>query len=130
MVRRFMVAGVVAFALLASGCSSTKTTTTPSATPSSSASSSSSEATTTGSENPLDTDKCSDLTSANLEMAIASTTEDAQKQADVFDKYNPPPDVQEAIDHFVSTKGPQFDDPQYTEYDKRITDWVHQECPT
>lgn len=131
MVQRFMLAGVIAFALLASGCSTTKTTiVTPTAKPSSSASAaSSSEETTTGSENPLDSDKCSDLTTANLEMAIASTTEDAQKQADLFDKYNPPADVQEAIDHFVSTKGPQLDDPQYTEYDKRITDWVHQECP-
>jgi hypothetical protein len=69
------------------------------------------------------------LTGANLDLALASTKEDAQKEADIFAKYNPPADVQEDIDYFVSTNGPQLADPKYTEYDKRITAWVKAVCP-
>jgi hypothetical protein len=139
-VNRWMLAGVVTAALLASGCSSGKVTViTPSAKPTSSSASTStetSEASETSEEEtstepgaPEDADKCTDLTGANLDLALASTTEDAKKQADIFAKYDPPGPVQEAIDHFVETKGPQLDDPKYDEYDKRITDWVKQECP-
>lgn len=136
---RWVLAVVAAFVLLASGCGSkAPTVVTPTAkpsSPSSSAETSSQEPTSaesTQAEAPqatLDPDSCVELTSANLDLAVAKNAADAQKAADKFGKYNPPAPVQEAIDHFVGTKGIQPGDPDFDEFNKRIDDWVKQVCP-
>ncbi len=133
---RWILAVVAAFVLLASGCGSkAPTVVTPTAKPSSSAETSSKKPTSeesTQAEAPqatLDPDSCVELTSANLDLAVAKNAADAQKAADKFGKYNPPASVQEAIDHFVGTKGAQSDDPDFEQFNKRIDDWVKQVCP-
>ena len=83
----------------------------------------------TGPQQTLNQSSCTDLTGANLELAIATTAGDAKRAADVFAKYHPPSDVQEAVDHFVSTKGAQPDDPEFAEDNRRIDDWVKAVCP-
>ena len=130
---RLSCAAVAVSALLASGCSGNEPTTTH--TP----------ATTTAPDAPvpstvpskeaaaplptLDPDACVDVTAANLDLAVANNSEDAQRQADVFGRYDPPASVQEAIDHFVETGGVQYDDPDYDEYNGRIDAWVKAVCP-
>ena len=132
---RWMLAVVAAFVLLASGCGSkTPSIPTPTAEPSSSAEKSSEAPSSdaTQAEAPqqtLDPNSCVEVTSANLDLAVANNAADAQKAADKFGKYNPPASVQEAIDHFVQTKGVQFDDPKFDEFNKRIDDWVKAVCP-
>jgi hypothetical protein len=136
MVQRWVVAGVMALALVASGCSKpTVVTVTHSSSPSASTSSSptSSASATTEADAPqatLEPQDCVDVTQANLDLATANNAADAQKAADVFARFSPPPPVQEAIDHFVETGGPQvFDDDKYQEYNDRIDEWVKQVCP-
>lgn len=136
MSHRRIVAVVAAFALLLSGCggsnvTSNSPTAKSSAETSSSDKSTSEEHTSTEAEpqETLDHSACTDVTGANLDLAVANTAEDAQKAADIFAKYNPPPDVQEAIDHFVGTEGAQFDDPDYGKFNSRIDDWLKGICP-
>lgn len=87
------------------------------------------EPTATGPQQTLNQSACTDLTGANLELAIATTAGDAKRAADVFAKYDPPSDVQQAVDHFVSTNGAQSDDPDSAGYNRRIDDWVKAVCP-
>jgi hypothetical protein len=136
MSHRWIVTVVAASALLLAGCGGSKPTTNSPSSASSSDKSSSAESTTAEAsapeaapQAPLDPSGCTDVTGANLDLAVAKNTEDAKKAADIFAKYNPPPDVQEAIDHFVSTEGAQFDDPDYQEFNTRIDEWVKAVCP-
>lgn len=135
MSHRWIVAIVATVALLLSGCGGKVTVTTPtpksSSEKSTSQESTSEDETSTGAEpqETLDPSACTDVTGANLDLAVATSAEDAQKAADVFAKYNPPPDVQEAIDHFVQTEGAQFDDPDFDKYNSRIDNWVKAICP-
>jgi hypothetical protein len=136
MSHRWIVTVVAASALLLAGCGGSKPSTNSPSSASSSDKSSSAESTTAQAsapeaapQAPLDPSACTDVTGANLDLAVAKNTEDAKKAADVFAKYNPPPDVQEAIDHFVSTEGAQFDDPDYQEFNTRIDEWVKAVCP-
>jgi PBP1b-binding outer membrane lipoprotein LpoB len=136
MSHRRIVAVIAAVALLLSGCggsnvTSNSPTAKSSAETSSSEESTSEEHTSTEAEpqETLDPSACTDVTGANLDLAVANTAEDAQKAADIFAKYNPPPDVQEAIDHFVGTEGAQFDDPDYGKFNSRIDEWVKGICP-
>jgi hypothetical protein len=136
MSHRRIVAVIAAVALLLSGCggsnvTSNSPTAKSSAETSSSDESTSEEHTSTEAEpqETLDPSACTDVTGANLDLAVANTAEDAQKAADIFAKYNPPPDVQEAIDHFVGTEGAQFDDPDYGKFNSRIDDWLKGICP-
>jgi predicted small lipoprotein YifL len=133
---RWVLAVVAALVLLVSGCGSkTPTVVTPTAKPSSSAEKSSEKPTSeesTQAEAPqetLDPDSCVEVTSANLDLAVATNAADAKKAADKLGKYNPPASVQEAIDHFVGTEGVHSDDPDFDELNKRIDDWVKQVCP-
>jgi hypothetical protein len=122
-------------ALLLAGCGGSKVTTATSA-PKSSNASSAQEAT-SAEQSPaqaepqptLDPTACTDITGANLNLAVANNAEDAQKAADVFAKYNPPADVQDAISHFVQTEGAQFDDPDYDKFNSAIDNWVKAVCP-
>jgi hypothetical protein len=71
-----------------------------------------------------------ELGSASLELVTATNKEDARKAADSMEKYNPPPDVKAAIEHFVITGGPQTDDPDLESNSSRIKDWIEQVCVT
>lgn len=77
----------------------------------------------------LDVKACVEVTGANLDLAVASTGEDAKAAADVLGKYTPPVSVREAIDHFVATEGQQFDDPDFDDLNDRIDNWVKKVCP-
>lgn len=135
--RLLTMAGTAALALV--GCSSpTPTIPTPAsvAKPSTqaqespeSSSTSTASAADTGSA-PLGGDACVEVTGANLDLAAASNTEDARTAADILAKYEPPPPVQDAIEHFAGTGGAQFDDPDFTKYNDVIEKWVHQVCPS
>jgi hypothetical protein len=136
MSHRWIVTVVAILALLLAGCGGSKPTTNSPSSASISDKSSSAESTTAESsaagaapQAPLDPSACTDVTGANLDLAVAKNTEDAKKAADIFAKYNPPPDVREAIDHFVSTQGAQFADPDYEKFNTRIDEWVKVVCP-
>jgi hypothetical protein len=136
---RVLLTAVVATALLASGCSNSKPSApstvvpgTKSSTAQASASPSAEE--TTAAEEPaagakLDANACMDVTGANLGLATATNHDAARKAADTFEKYDPPADVKDAVEHFVGTNGAQFDDPDYDKYNKLIDGWVKQVCP-
>jgi hypothetical protein len=134
-----IVGSTIVLIALVAGCSSTKhtpasPTSQPSKSSSASSSSKSSTATTsteetTSASGPLDADACVAVTQANLDLAVANKPEDARKPADVLEKYDPPADVKAAIEHFVSTGGAQFDDPDFESNNKLIDDWVKEVCP-
>lgn len=70
-----------------------------------------------------------DVTSANLNLAVADNAEEARAAADVIAGFNPPASVIEALEHFVATGGVQFDDPEFNEFNSRIDNWVKAVCP-
>ncbi|MCW2630175.1 hypothetical protein [Mycobacterium sp.] len=136
---RVLLTAVVATAILASGCSSSKPSIpnpvvsgTKSSTAQASASRSAEE--TTAAQEPaagakLDADACLAVTGANLDLATATNHDDARKAGETFEKYDLPADVKTAVEHFVGTNGAQFDDPDYDKYNKQIDGWVKQVCP-
>ncbi|MFV8315555.1 hypothetical protein [Mycobacterium sp. 23] len=136
--KRWWIAAVAIAATVLSGCSSGKTTVVhssgagSSAKSTSPAASSSSEATTTASApvSTLDSSQCVDVTGANLDLLTASDKDAARKAADTLERYNPPSSVKSAIEHFVSTGGAHFDDPDYTKNNQIVKSWVDQVCPT
>lgn len=136
MIHRLAFVAAITTALLVSGCSSSKPSVpTPAKSTSAQASASASataEHTTPAEAAPtekLDVHACADVTAANLDLATASTAEDARKAGDAFEQYDLPTDVKGAVEHFVGTNGAQFDDPDYDKYNKIIDDWVKQICP-
>jgi hypothetical protein len=135
-INRLVLTVVVATAVLASGCSTSKPSVPTPAKSTSAQASATKSATaeeTTGADAPpaekLDVHACADVTAANLDLATASTAEDARKAGDAFEQYDLPGDVKDAVEHFVGTNGAQFDDPDYDKYNKTIDDWVKQVCP-
>jgi hypothetical protein len=136
------VATAAAAVLLASGCSSDEP---PGTAPSDEASASSSAPSpgpespgTVGGEEspaalapqaPLGSEGCIDVTSANLNLAVADNAEEARTAADVIAGFDPPASVSEALEHFVATGGVQFDDPEFNEFNSRIDNWVKAVCP-
>lgn len=138
-VKRRLVATAGAAALTLVGCSSpTPTIPTPASASKTSTlarqsteSSSAATASTVNTVNaPLDGGACVEVTGADLDLAAASNTEDARTAADTLKKYQPPPPVQDAIEHFVGTGGAQFDDQDFNQYNDAIEKWVHQVCPS
>ncbi|OBA62597.1 hypothetical protein A5647_06860 [Mycobacterium sp. 1100029.7] len=71
-----------------------------------------------------------DVTGANADLLTASDKEGVRKAADTLERYNPPSNVKDAIEHFVTTGGAHFDDPDYTKNNKLVSDWVKGVCPT
>ena len=137
MAKRWLFAGVVIAATLITGCSTSKTTTVHpvSGSPgksSTSAAATSSEASPTQSTPvaTLDSSQCVEVSGANLDLLTASDKDAARKAADTLEGYNPPSKVKDAIEHFVTTGGAHFDDPDYTKNNKLVKDWVEQVCPT
>jgi cytoskeletal protein RodZ len=137
--------GLVA-GLLVAGCSnnkyappaSAKASTSASATSKSASSSASStsepsDSSSSGSGEPpasVDASACVDISGANLDLITASSKEDARKAADTMEKYNPPSDVKDSIEHFVDTGGLQIDDPDMTANSDRIKEWIEEVCPS
>lgn len=78
---------------------------------------------------PLDSKSCIDVTSANLDLAVATNADQARAAADIIAGFGPPASITEALEHFVGTGGVHFDDPDYGEYNARIDDWVKAVCP-
>jgi hypothetical protein len=137
MTQRWWFATIVVTAALMAGCSGGKSTT--SAPSSAQAGSQSTSAAATSSEtgsietapaSQLDTNQCLDVTGANADLLAANDKDAARKAADTMEKYDPPAKVKDAIEHFVTTGGGHFDDPDFTKNHKLITDWVNQVCPT
>ncbi|MEE6138362.1 hypothetical protein SKC41_18770 [Mycobacterium sp. 050128] len=137
MTHRWLLAATLIAGLAISGCSSGSKTTTPagsttksSTSASATSSSSSSETTEAAPSTTLDTSQCVDVTGANADLLTASDNAGARKAADTLEKYNPPAKVKDAIEHFVTTGGAHFDDPDYTKNNKLVSDWVKGVCPT
>ncbi|RUP05710.1 MAG: hypothetical protein EKK34_08180 [Mycobacterium sp.] len=135
--KRWWIAAVVVTTTVMTGCSSGKTTVVHSSGASSSATStsaaaSSSEATSTESApvTTLDSSQCVEVTGANLDLLTATDKDAARKAADTLERYNPPSSVKSAIEHFVTTGGAHFDDPDYTKNNQTVKSWVDQVCPT
>ncbi|MDT5019055.1 MAG: hypothetical protein QOD39_5215 [Mycobacterium sp.] len=140
---RFLLAAVVATVVMASGCSgsnppaqSTPKVETPSAanqTSQAAPAPATTDETDTAEAAPagptLDNDACVDITGANLNLAVATDHDAARSAGDTFENYNLPSDVRAAIEHFVSTGGAQYKDPDYDRYNKLIDEWVKQVCP-
>ena len=122
MTHRWLVAAMLVAGIAISGCSSAGKT----------ATSGSSSSASTGAAPPtkLDTSQCGNVTGANTDLLNATDTDTARKAADTLEKYNPPAKVNEGIEHFVTTGGGQFDDPDYTKYNQIVGDWVKAVCPT
>lgn len=78
---------------------------------------------------PLDSKGCIDVTSANLDLAVATNADQARAAADIIAGFRPPASVAEALEHFVGTGGVHFDDPDFSEYNARIDGWVKAVCP-
>jgi hypothetical protein len=77
----------------------------------------------------LDGSSCVEITQANVDLATATNADAARKAGDAFEKYDLPAPVKEAVEHFVGTRGAQFDDPQYDKYNNAIEGWIKQVCP-
>ena len=65
-----------------------------------------------------------------MDLLASSDKDAARKAADTLEGYHPPTSVKTAIEHFVTTGGAHFDDPDYTKNHKILDDWVKKLCPT
>jgi hypothetical protein len=136
MTQRWWFAAIVVTAALMAGCSGKTTTSAPSSvqdgskSTSAAATSSETSAIESAPASQLDTSQCLDLSGANADLLAANDKDAARKAADTMEKYTPPAKVKDAIEHFVTTGGGHFDDPDFTKNHKLITDWVNQVCPT
>jgi hypothetical protein len=141
MTRRWFFIALVIAAALMTGCSSGKTTSSgPSPSASNRATSSATASAPSASTDdtsanapaaaPLDSSQCVDVTGANVDLLAASDKDAARKAADTLERYNPPASVKDAIEHFVTTGGAHFDDPDYTKNNKLVDGWVKQVCPS
>jgi hypothetical protein len=138
MAQRWVFTALVVTTALMTGCVSGKTTTTTShaasgkssTSTSAAATSSEASATETAPVTPLDTSQCVDVTGAQVDLLAANDKDAARKAADTLEQYNPPSSVKAAIEHFVTTGGAHFDDPDYTKNNKTVKSWVDQVCPS
>lgn len=103
----------VAFALLLTGCGGGADQSQPEAAP----------------QNKLEPAACAELTTANLDLAMATTGPEAQKASDVFRRYDAPAKVTEAIDRVVAAGGVTFDGADFDAYNQNIDAWVREVCP-
>jgi hypothetical protein len=140
--RRIPLIAVVAAAMLASGCAADKPATqrTDTSQPAAATAQTSTDTAAAPAEATsveaapaplptLDANACVEITGANLNLAVAHNGDDARAAADKFGPYHPPADVEEAIEHFVSTGGAQVSDPDFQKYNSAIDNWIKQVCP-
>lgn len=131
---RWMTVAITTVAVAVAGCSTTKPTAVQ-ASPSKPSSSAAAPSPQAGSSQApaaadrLDPSACVEITQANLDLATATNADAARKAGDAFEKYDLPGSVKEAVEHFVGTRGAQFDDPQYDKYNGAIEGWIKQVCP-
>ncbi len=141
MTQRWLFATIAVTAALITGCAGGKTTPaassasqstnkSTSATATSGATSSATSSAEAAPASQLDISQCVDVTGANADLLAANDKDAARKAADVLEGYNPPAQVKDAIEHFVTTGGAHFDDPDYTKNNKTLDGWVKQVCPT
>ncbi len=140
MAQRWFFATIAVMAALMTGCAGGKTTPAASTTSqsagksTSAATSGATSSTTTSAEaapaSQLDTSQCVDVAGANADLLAANDKDAARKAADTLEGYDPPAPVKAAIEHFVTTGGAHFDDPDYTKNNKTLSGWVSQVCPT
>ena len=78
---------------------------------------------------PPDESTCYDLGMAKDNLMIATKAENARKNADTLEKYDPPDSVKAAIEHFVTTVGAQPSDPDLDAQRTLIANWLKQMCP-
>ncbi len=130
---RWMAVAITTAAVTVAACSTTKSTVVqpPASKPSSSAAAPSPQAGSSqaAAADRLDPSACVEITQANLDLATATNADAARKAGDAFEKYDLPGSVKEAVEHFVGTRGAQFDDPQYDKYNGAIEGWIKQVCP-
>lgn len=142
MSQRWIVVLIAVFGLVLTGCGSDKAAvSTPTAKSSAEQSDSAEEAEDTAAESTeeetasdapleqLSVPECADAYSAKLDLILAGNSDEAKPPADTLSGFNPPADVQEALDHFVDVGGVQFDDTEYDEMNNRIDEWLAQICP-
>ncbi len=140
MAHRWWFIATVAALTLTTACSGGKSTPAASTTTQSSAKPPSSTSATTASTDtsssqgapaaPLDTNQCVDVTGAFADLLTANDKDSARKAATTLEGFGPPSQVKDAIEHFVSTGGAHFDDPDYTKNHNAVDGWVKQVCPT
>jgi hypothetical protein len=132
-----MLAGVVATGVVVAGCTSGTPGPTSSQTPSSSSSATQTSSAPASSQTPSpsaqaappDASTCLDISMAKDSLMLAGKPEDARKNADILERYNPPDAVKAAIEHFVTTVGVQPNDPDADATRAPITSWLKQMCP-
>lgn len=78
---------------------------------------------------PPDESTCYDLGNAKDDLMLATKAENARKNADALEKYDPPDTVKAAIEHFVTTVGAQPSDPDRDAQRTLIANWLKQMCP-
>ena len=76
-----------------------------------------------------DESTCFDISAAKDNLMLATKSENARKNADVLEKYNPPDAVKAAIEHFVTTVGATPGDPDLDANRTLIASWLKQMCP-
>jgi hypothetical protein len=130
--RRRLLTAVLVGVTLTAGCSSGPTTgsAVPSATGHPASSGNQPSATETAPAGPLNSRQCAFVNDANVDLLAASDQDGARRAANIIAGYNPPTSVKNAIEHFVSTGGARFDDPDYPKNYKVLAGWVEQVCPT
>ena len=79
---------------------------------------------------PPDAQGCVDITSARLDLIVASTSDQARPAADTLEKWSPPDNVKDAIEHLVEAGGGQINDPGFNDANSAIEQWVKEICPT
>ncbi|WP_156738006.1 hypothetical protein [Mycobacterium scrofulaceum] len=141
MTRRWLFMALVVATAVMTGCSSSKPASSGSSPAASSGSTTAATSSTTTASSDtsaanapaaatLDSSQCVDVTGANVDLLAASDKDAARKAADTLERYNPPASVKDAIEHFVTTGGAHFDDPDYTKNNKTVDGWVKQVCPS
>jgi len=78
---------------------------------------------------PLNSSQCAQVNDASVDLVVASDRDGARRAANALEGHNPPTPVKNAIEHFVSSGGAHFDDPDYPKNYKVLDDWVQQVCP-
>lgn len=133
---QLMLAGMVAIAVLIAGCSSGRSGSSQTPSSSSSAAQTSSAApaspqapSSSAQAAPPDASTCLDISFAKDSLMVSTKPEDARKNADILEKYNPPDAVKAAIEHFVTTGGATPSDPDSQANDHLIATWLKQMCP-